>query len=38
VGHSPCRELRDLLFRVRSLLRERRQDGEKSGIIEHQNR
>ena len=38
VGHSPRRELRDLLARVRSLLRERQEDGEKSSRIEHQNK
>ena len=38
VGHSPRRELRDLLARVRSLLRERREDGEKSSRIERQNK
>ena len=38
VRHSPRRELRDLLARVRSLLRERREDGEKSNRIERQNK
>ena len=37
LGHSPRRELRDLA-RVRSLLRERRKDGEKSSRIERQNK